>query len=114
MDRRAFIIAVVALWGCRQREEPKEAMEASKAAPSGIAAQKSANPVIGFLGSASLVPWAPYVAAFRRGLNETGYVEDKNVAIEFSWAEGRYERLPGLASDLVRRQVAVIFTTGAG
>ena len=114
MDRRAFIAAVVALWGCGQKEEPKEAVDARKPAPTGIEAQKSASPVIGFLGSASLAPWAPYVAAFRRGLNETGYVEGKNVAIEFSWAEGHYERLPGLAADLVRRNVAVIFATGAG
>lgn len=114
MDRRAFIAAVVALWGCGQKEEPKEAVEAPKAAPTRTEAQKSASAVIGFLGSASLAPWTTNIAAFRRGLNETGYVEGKNVVIEFSWAEGHYERLPALASDLVRRQVAVIFTTGAG
>jgi putative ABC transport system substrate-binding protein len=77
-------------------------------------AQKPAMPVIGYLGSASPEQFAPYVAGFRRGLNEAGFVEGKNVAIEFRWAEGHFDRLPALASDLVRRQVTVILATGAG
>jgi putative ABC transport system substrate-binding protein len=87
---------------------------AAVAWPFGVRAQKSAMPVIGFLGAASAAQFAPYVAGFRHGLNETGYVEGKNVAIEFRWAEGHYDRVPALAVDLVRRQVAVIFTSGAG
>ena len=77
-------------------------------------AQKPAMPVIGYLGSASPAQFAPYVAGFRRGLNETGYVEGKNVAIDFRWAEGHFDRLPALVSDMVHRQVTVILATGAG
>jgi len=69
-------------------------------------------PVIGFLNSASPGPYAPNVAAFRNGLSEFGFVEGRNVAIEFRWAEGRYERLPEMADDLVRRRVAVIVAGG--
>jgi len=69
-------------------------------------------PVIEFFSARSPVTDVPMVSAFQQGLNETGYVEGRNVAIEFRWAEGRSDRLLELAHDLVRRKVAVIVTTG--
>ena len=70
-------------------------------------------PVIGFLGAAAPGQYGPYVTGFLRGLNEVGYVEGRNVAIEYRWADGQYDRLPTLAADLVRREVTVIFTGGS-
>jgi putative ABC transport system substrate-binding protein len=80
--------------------------------PLGAYAQQPTMPVVGFLNSASAEPWTRFVAAFRAGLKERGYVEGENVIIEFRWAEGRYEHLPSLAADLVRRKVAVLVSTG--
>ena len=75
-------------------------------------AQQAATPVIGYLHSGSAGPYAHLVAAFRQGLTETGYVEGKNVAIEYRWAEGRYDRLPSLAADVVGHHVALIVAQG--
>jgi putative ABC transport system substrate-binding protein len=73
---------------------------------------QQALPAIGFLSSGSPAQDANRVRAFRQGLGEAGYVEGRNVAIEFRWAEGQYDRLPAMAADLVRRQVAVIAVNG--
>jgi ABC-type uncharacterized transport system substrate-binding protein len=78
------------------------------------AQQAAAMPVVGFLHGGSLAAFAPFLDGFRVGLKESGYIEGKNVAIEYRWAENQYDRLSGMAADLVRRQVTVIFTGGGG
>ena len=98
MRRREFIVFV----GCTAAAWPLAAR----------AEQQSSMPVIGFLNGASPQPFANYVSGFRAGLKETGHIDGQNVTIEFRWAEGHNDRLPDLAADLVRRQVAVLVSNG--
>jgi putative tryptophan/tyrosine transport system substrate-binding protein len=78
--------------------------------PLAVRAQQSSVPVVGYVSGWAERDAADYVASFRRGLSDVGYVEGQNVAIEYRWAEGHFDRLPSLIGDLIHRQVAVIVT----
>src|SRR5215471_15929902 len=97
MRRRAFIEGIAAL---------------GVAWPLAARAQQSSMPVIGYLGPGSAQSDAFRVTGFRQGLKEAGYVEGQNLTIEYRWAENHLDRLPAMAADLVRHQVAVIATPG--
>jgi putative ABC transport system substrate-binding protein len=101
MNRRALIALLAG------------AATSSPSWPRAARAQQPAMPVVGFLGAGSLDSYILYLAAFRKGLNETGFVEGQNLAIEYRWAEGQYDRMADFAADLVRRRVAVIAVPGS-
>ncbi len=92
----------------RRRDFLSSVGGAALAWPLAARAQQPALPVVGFLRSTGADGFAHFVAAFRKGLNEAGYVEGRNVAVDFRWAEDRHDRLPALVADLIRRQAAVI------
>ena len=87
---------------------------AAASSPRAARAQQPAMPVIGFLDPTSPDGYADRMRAFHQGLKDNGYVEGENIAILYRWAEGRQERLPEMAADLVRQRVAVIVTAAAG
>ena len=96
----------------RRREFIFTLCGAAAAWPLAARAEQSAIPIVGFLSTNQSAATPHFTAAFREGLAEAGFIDGKNVAIEFRFAEQRLERVPALAMDLVRRQVAVIFTGG--
>ncbi|MFL5170456.1 MAG: ABC transporter substrate-binding protein [Microvirga sp.] len=97
-----------------RRRDLLAGLGAAAAWPQGARAQQRTLPVIGFLSGRSPGEAAAVVASFHRGLAETGHAEGRNVAVEYRWAEGRYDRLPAMAAELVERRVAVLAAVGGG
>src|SRR5262247_1287870 len=97
----------------RRREFITLLGSAVTARPLAARAQQPALPVIGFVDAGSAVSSAQWATAFRQGLNEAGYTDGRNVTVEYHWLDGRYDRVPGVISDLVSRRVAVIATPGS-
>ena len=98
---------------CLRRREFIAGLGGAAAWPLAARAQQPVMPVIAFISGRSADASARYVAAFRKGLNETGYVEGKSVVVEYNWLEGHYDRLPALLTDLIGRRVAVLTTPGS-
>ena len=96
----------------RRREFIKVVAGSAVVWPLAAHAQPAAMPIVGVLDSSSANEYAPFLVAFREGLHEAGFIEGRNVAIEYRWADGRYDRLPSLAAELVRVPVAVLVATG--
>ena len=95
-------------WQMRRRDFIKGLAGSAVTLPLAARAQQKAIPVVGFINSASPKPYAPNVEGFLQGLKDAGYIEGRNVSIEYRWAEGQYDRLPAMAAELVRRDVTVI------
>ena len=110
MKRREFIMLLGGAGAAWQRELTT-LLGGAAAWPLAARAQQAAIPMMGYLNARSRGTDTPFLAAFHHGLNEAGYVEGRNLTIEYRWAEGQYDRLPELASDLVRRQVTVMAAT---
>jgi putative tryptophan/tyrosine transport system substrate-binding protein len=96
-----------------RRREFIAGLGAATISPMTTRAQQPTMPVVGFVANVSPGAKVPQVAGFREGLNESGYAEGRNLAIEYRWADGHFDRLPGTAADLVHRGVAAIFVNGA-